>query len=268
MPSSIFWAGADRGKDNPMSGHNRWSKIKHKKEASDQKRSKVWTKILREITVSARLGGGDLDGNSRLRAAVDKGRAVNVPNDTIERSIKKGAGDLDGVTYEEFAYEVYGPGGTAMLVEIMTDNRNRTAGEVRNTLTKYNGNLGASGSVAYLFKKLGVIVFDKAAVDENVLTDLAIELGADDIKSEAESVTIFTAPKEFERIRGALKTAGAKLPAPVSAEVTMVPQTLVHVGGADAEKVMKLISALEDNDDVQNVHSNVDIDEADLERLG
>ncbi len=251
-----------------MSGHNRWSKIKHKKEASDQKRSKVWTKILREITVSARLGGGDIDGNSRLRAAVDKGRAVNVPNDTIERSIKKGAGDLDGVTYEEFAYEVYGPGGTAMLVEIMTDNRNRTAGEVRNTLTKYNGNLGASGSVAYLFKKLGVIVFDKAAVDENALTDLAIELGADDIKSEVESVTIFTAPKEFERIRGALQTAGPKLPAPVSAEVTMVPQTLVHVSGADAEKVMKLISALEDNDDVQNVHSNVDIDEADLERLG
>jgi YebC/PmpR family DNA-binding regulatory protein len=274
-----------------MSGHNRWSKIKHKKEASDQKRSKVWTKIIREITVSARLGGGDLDGNSRLRVAVDKGRAVNIPNDTIERSIKKGIGDLDGVTYEEFAYEVYGPGGTAMLVEIMTDNRNRTAGEVRNVLTKYNGNLGASGSVAYLFKKLGVIVFDKAAVDENVLTDLAIELGADDIKSEADSVTVLTAPKELERIRAALKAEAtgkdgkdggkdgkegkegkegkkARLPEPVSAEVTMVPQTLVHVSGADAEKVMKLISALEDNDDVQNVYSNVDIDDADLERLG
>jgi len=264
-----------------MSGHNRWSKIKHKKEASDQKRSKVWTKIIREITVSARLGGGDLDGNSRLRVAVDKGRAVNIPNDTIERSIKKGIGDLDGVTYEEFAYEVYGPGGTAMLVEIMTDNRNRTAGEVRNVLTKYNGNLGASGSVAYLFRKLGVIVFDKAAVDENALTDLAIELGADDIKSEADSVTVLTAPKELERIRAALKAEAtgkdgkdgkdgkkARLPEPVSAEVTMVPQTLVHVSGADAEKVMKLISALEDNDDVQNVYSNVDIDDADLERLG
>src|SRR5437867_3240800 len=135
-----------------MSGHNRWSKIKHKKEASDSKRSKVWTKIIKEITVSARLGGGDITGNPRLRAAVDKARSVNMPNDTIDRSIKKGSGDLEGVTYEEFAYEVFGPGGTAMIVEIMTDNRNRTAGEVRNTLTKFGGNLGASGSVAYMFK--------------------------------------------------------------------------------------------------------------------
>jgi YebC/PmpR family DNA-binding regulatory protein len=249
-----------------MSGHNRWSKIKHKKEATDQKRSKVWTKVLREITVSARLGGGDIDGNSRLRAAVDKGREVNIPNDTIDRSVKKGSGDLGGVSYEEFAYEVYGPGGTAMLVEIMTDNRNRTAGEVRNILTKYNGNLGASGSVAYLFKKLGVIVFDRTTVDDDALTEQAIELGAEDIKTDDESVTIFTEPREFERIRAGLKSA--KLAAPVSAEVTLVPQNVVHVNAADAEKVMKLISALEDNDDVQNVYSNVDIDESVLETLG
>jgi YebC/PmpR family DNA-binding regulatory protein len=249
-----------------MSGHNRWSKIKHKKEALDSKRSKVWTKVIKEITVSARLGGGDVAGNPRLRAAVDKARSVNMPNDTIDRSIKKGTGDLEGVTYDEFAYEVFGPGGTAMLVEIMTDNRNRTASEVRSVLTRYGGNLGASGSVAYMFKKQGVIVFDKAAVDENALTDQAIELGADDIRAEGDGLTVYTEPKEFERIREALK--GAKLPEPVSAEVTMVPQTLVHVTGAEAEKVVKLVSALEDNDDVQNVYSNMDVDDAVLESVG
>jgi YebC/PmpR family DNA-binding regulatory protein len=248
-----------------MSGHNRWSKIKHKKEASDSKRSKVWTKIIKEITVSARLGGGDIGGNPRLRAAVDKARSVNMPNDTIDRSIKKGTGDLEGVSYEEFAYEVFGPGGSAMIVEIMTDNRNRTASEVRNVLTRFGGNLGASGSVAYMFKKQGVIVFEKAAVDENALTDQAIELGADDIRTEGDGLTVYTEPKEFERIREAL--AAAKLPPPVSAEVTMVPQTLVRVAGSDAEKAMKLVSALEDNDDVQNVYSNMDIDDATLASL-
>ena len=249
-----------------MSGHNRWSKIKHKKEASDAKRSKLWTKVIKEITVSARLGGGDINGNPRLRSAVDKGRAVNMPNDVIERSIKKGTGDLDGVNYEEFSYEVFGPGGTGMIVEIMTDNRNRTVSEVRNILQRYNGNLGASGSVAYQFKKQGVIVFDKTEVDENALTDLAIELGADDIKSEAESVTILTEPKELERIREALKAH--KLAAPVSAEVTMVPQTVVHLTGADAEKAFKLVSALEDNDDVQNVYSNIEVDDSVVESVG
>jgi len=249
-----------------MSGHNRWSKIKHKKEASDAKRSKLWTKVIKEITVSARLGGGDINGNPRLRSAVDKGRAVNMPNDVIERSIKKGTGDLDGVNYEEFSYEVFGPGGTGMIVEIMTDNRNRTVSEVRNILQRYNGNLGASGSVAYLFKKQGVIVFDKTEVDENALTDLAIELGADDIKSEPESVTILTEPKELERIREELKAR--KLAAPVTAEVTMVPQTVVRVTGTDAEKAFKLVSALEDNDDVQNVYSNMEVDDSVLESVG
>jgi len=249
-----------------MSGHNRWSKIKHKKEASDAKKSKLWTKVIKEITVSARLGGGDINGNPRLRSAVDKGRAVNMPNDVIERSIKKGTGDLDGVSYEEFSYEVFGPGGTGMIVEIMTDNRNRTVSEVRNILQRYNGNLGASGSVAYLFKKQGVIVFDKTEVDENALTDLAIELGAEDIKSEPESVTILTEPKELERIRDALKAR--KLAAPVSAEVTMVPQTVVRLTGADAEKAFKLVSALEDNDDVQNVYSNMEVDDSVMESVG
>lgn len=249
-----------------MSGHNRWSKIKHKKEASDAKKSKVWTKIIKEITVSARLGGGDINGNPRLRAAVDKARAVNMPNDTIDRSIKKGTGELEGVNYEEFAYEVFGPGGTAMIVEIMTDNRNRTASEIRSVLTRLGGNLGASGSVAYMFKKQGVIVFDRAAVDENALTDQAIERGAEDIRAEGDSITVFTEPKELERIREELKQA--KLPEPVSAEVTMVPQNLVRVEGSEAEKAVKLVSALEDHDDVQNVYTNIDVDESVMESAG
>jgi YebC/PmpR family DNA-binding regulatory protein len=249
-----------------MSGHNRWSKIKHKKEASDSKKSKVWTKIIKEITVSARLGGGDISGNPRLRAAVDKGRAVNMPNDTIERSIKKGTGDLEGVTYEEFNYEVYGPGGTALLVEIMTDNRNRTAGELRSLITRHHGNLGASGSVAWMFKKQGIIVYDKAAVDENRVTDQAIELGAEDIRAEGESLLVVTEPKAFEHIRDGLKSAG--LPEPLSAEVTMIAQNVVRVTGKEAEGAVKLVSALEDNDDVQNVYSNMDVDESVLEGGG
>jgi YebC/PmpR family DNA-binding regulatory protein len=249
-----------------MSGHNRWSKIKHKKGVSDSKKSKVWTKVIKEITLSARLGGGDVSGNPRLRTAVEKARSVNMTNDVIDRSIKKGIGELGDVAYEEFAYEVFGPGGTAMLVEIMTDNRNRTAGEIRNILQRHNGNLGASGSVSYMFKKQGVIMFDKTEVDENALTDQSIELGADDIKTEGDALTVLTEAREFERIREALKKA--KLPDPVSAEVTMVPQTVVRLTGHDAEKALKLVSALEDNDDVQNVYSNMDVDDSVLEGVG
>jgi YebC/PmpR family DNA-binding regulatory protein len=249
-----------------MSGHNRWSKIKHKKEASDAKKSKVWTKVIKEITVSARVGGGDINGNPRLRAAVDKARGVNMPNDTIDRAIKKGTGDLEGVTYDEFNYEVFGPGGTAILVEIVTDNRNRTAGEIRSVITRHNGNLGASGSVGWMFKKQGMIVFEKAAVDENALTDQAIELGAEDIRTEGESLVIVTDPKEFERIRDGLKKT--KLPEPLSAEVTMIPQNVVRLEGKDAEGAVKLVSALEDHDDVQNVYSNMDVDDSVLESAG
>lgn len=249
-----------------MSGHNRWSKIKHKKEASDAKKSKVWTKIIKELTVSARIGGGDINGNPRLRAAVDKARGVNMPNDTIDRAIKKGTGDLEGVTYDEFNYEVFGPGGTAILVEIMTDNRNRTAGEIRSVITRHSGNLGASGSVGWMFKKQGLIVFDKGAVDENALTDQAIELGAEDIRTEVDSLVVVTDPKEFERIRDGLKQGG--LPEPVSADVTMVPQNTVRLEGKEAEGAVKLVNALEDHDDVQNVYSNMDVDDAVLESVG
>ena len=249
-----------------MSGHNRWSKIKHKKEASDAKKSKVWTKVIKEITVSARVGGGDPNGNPRLRTAIDKARTQNMPNDTIDRAIKKGTGDLDGVQYEEFNYEVFGPGGTAILVEVMTDNRNRTAGEIRSVITRHSGNLGASGSVGWMFKKQGLVVYDKSAVDENKLTDQAIELGAEDIRTEGESLVVVTDPKEFERIRDGLKAAG--LPEPLSAEVTMVPQNMVRLQGKEAEGAVKLVSALEDHDDVQNVYSNMDVDDAVLESVG
>ena len=248
-----------------MSGHNRWSKIKHKKEASDSKKSKVWTKVIKEITVSARLGGGDPDGNPRLRTAIDKARAENMPHDTVERAIKKGTGDLDGITYEEFTYEVFGPGGTAILVDVMTDNRNRTAGELRNLLTKHNGNLSGAGSVGWMFKKLGVIVFEKAAVDENKLTDAAIELGAEDVRDDGDALVVVTEPKEFERIRDGLAKTG--LPAPTSAEVTMIPQNTVHLTGKEAESAVKLLGALEDHDDIQNVYSNLDVDEATLESV-
>jgi YebC/PmpR family DNA-binding regulatory protein len=247
-----------------MSGHNRWSKIKHKKGASDAKKSKVWTKLIKEITVSAR-SGGDPNGNPRLRTAIDKARAQNMPNDTIDRAIKKGTGELGGVTYEEFNFEAYGPGGTAILMEIMTDNRNRTTGEIRSILTKNNGNLGSSGSVAYLFKKLGIVAYEATAVDENKVTDAAIELGADDVRNEDGTLTVITEPKEFERIRDGLKAAG--MPEPLSAEVTMVPQNKAHLTGRDAEVALKLLDALEDNDDVQNVYSNLDVDESELEKV-
>ncbi len=249
-----------------MSGHNRWTKIKHKKEASDSKRSKVWTKLIKELTLSARLGGGDPGGNPRLRTAIDKARGANMPNDTIDRAIKKGTGDLDGVSYEEFNYEVFGPGGTAVLVEVMTDNRNRTAGDIRSVITRHGGNLGASGSVAYMFKKQGLIVFEKSAVDEDKVTELAIELGADDVRTEGESLLVVTEPKAFETIREGLKNGG--LPAPLSAEVTMVPQNTVKLVGKEAEGAVKLVAALEDNDDVQNVYSNMDVDDSVLESVG
>ncbi|HEY0714802.1 MAG TPA: YebC/PmpR family DNA-binding transcriptional regulator [Polyangia bacterium] len=245
-----------------MSGHNRWSKIKHKKEATSSKKSKMWTKLIKELTVAARSGGADPGANPRLRTAVDKARANNMPNDTIDRAIKKGSGELGEVHYEEFVYEVFGPGGAAILVEIMTDNRNRTVSEVRNLLARNHGNLGASGSVSYMFKKHGLIAYDKAAVDENKVTDVAIELGADDVRSEGEVLVVDAEPKEFERVRDGLKASG--LPEPVSAEVTMVPSITVKLAGKDAEHALKLVEALEDNDDVQNVYANLEVEESDL----
>ena len=241
-----------------MSGHNRWSKIKHKKEATSAKKSKLWTKLIREITVSARQGGADLGGNPRLRTAVDNAKGQNMPNDTIDRDIKKGTGEFGEVNYEEFVYEVFGPGGAAILVEIMTDNRNRTASEIRNLLTKHGGNLGASGSVAWMFKKQGLVVYEKSVVDENRVTDAAIELGAEDVRDEGETLVVVTDPKDFEAVRDGLVKAG--LPAPAHAEVSMVPQNTVHLAGDEARTALELVDLLEDHDDVQNVHANLETD--------
>jgi len=247
-----------------MSGHNKWSTIKHKKAATDAKRSKVWTKIIKEITVAARIGGGDLGANPRLRTAVDKGRGANMPNDTIDRAIKKGTGELGGVSYEEVVYEGYGPGGVAVLVDATTDNRNRTVGEIRHTFEKFAGNMGASGSVAWMFKKRGVISVAKSAAAEDKLMELALEAGADDVKDAGDSWEIDTAPGALEAVKDALAKGGVT---PGNAEVAMIPENRVHLEADKAETMLKLMNALEDNDDVQNVWANFDIDDDVLERL-
>jgi YebC/PmpR family DNA-binding regulatory protein len=247
-----------------MSGHNRWSKIKHKKAASDAKKSKGWTKLLKEVTVAAR-GGSDPDGNARLRAAVDKARAENIPNDTIARSIKKGSGELEQVNYEELVYEVYGPGGAALVVEVMTDNRNRTASELRHLIERMNGKIAASGAVLYQFKKRGTIVFDAGSVDEDKLMEAALEAGADDIQSQDGIVQVLTEPGSYIHVKEALEKKGFK---PEGGEVAMVPESTTRLEGHAAEQMAKLMTALEDHDDVQNVYVNADIDESVLESVG
>jgi YebC/PmpR family DNA-binding regulatory protein len=250
--------------ERAMSGHNKWSTIKHKKAATDAKRSKVWTKIIKEITVAARLGGGEVKDNPRLRTAVDKGRGANMPNDTIDRAIKKGTGELGGVSYEEVVYEGYGPGGVAVLVDATTDNRNRTVGEIRHTFEKYAGNMGASGSVAWMFKKKGLLSVPKSAASEDRMMEVALDAGADDVKDGGETWDIECEPHDFEPIKEALKKAGLALG---HSEVAMVPGNRVHLEADKAETMLKLMNALEDNDDVQNVWANFDIDDDVLERL-
>ncbi len=246
-----------------MSGHNKWSTIKHKKGAADAKRGQVFTKLIKEITVAARLGGGDPDGNPRLRTVVDKAKAENMPKDNIERAIKKGTGELEGVTYEEITYEGYGPGGVAVLVEVMTDNRNRTVSDVRSVFTKANGNMGETGCVSWIFSKKGLIVFS-GGTDFDKLFEAAIEAGADDVSDEGDQVEVLTDPANFIEVREALNKAGFK---PQSAEVTMIPQTMVKLEGKQAESMLKLMDKLEDNDDVQNVYANFDISAEDMEKM-
>jgi YebC/PmpR family DNA-binding regulatory protein len=246
-----------------MSGHNRWSKIKHTKAASDAKKSKGWTKLLKEITVAAK-SGGDPAGNPRLRTAIDKGRASNIPNDTIKRAIQKGTGELGAENYEDLVYELYGPGGTAVVVEILTDNRNRTAGEIRKLLERNNAKLAASGSVLYLFHKRGHIVFDKEAVGEDRLMEAALEAGADDVRAEDDAFVVITEAGKMVEVRDTLE--GKQLKSAHS-EVGMYPDTSVKLEGKDAEQMVKLIQQLEDHDDVQNVYANYDIDDALLEQL-
>lgn len=246
-----------------MSGHNKWSTIRHKKGAADAKRGKIFTKLIKEITVAARLGGADPDGNPRLRAVIDKAKAENMPKDNVERAIKKGAGELEGVTYEEINYEGYGPGGAAVLVEVMTDNRNRSVSDIRSIFTKCNGNMGETGCVSWMFDKKGLIVFPKSA-DFDKLFEAALEAGADDVTDEGEQYEVLTDPINFIEVRESLVKAGFKFE---SADVTMIPQTMVKLEGKNAENMLKLMDRLEDNDDVQNVYANFDISSEEMERM-
>ncbi|MBK8302834.1 MAG: YebC/PmpR family DNA-binding transcriptional regulator [Chloracidobacterium sp.] len=246
-----------------MSGHSKWHTIKHKKGALDAKRGKIFTKLIKEITVAARTGGsGDVDTNARLRKAVTDAKGMNMPNDTIDRAIKRGTGQLEGVAYDEITYEGYGIGGVAVLVETMTDNRNRTVAEIRHIFSKNGGNMGEAGSVAWMFDKKGYIVVDKAAMGEDALFEVVIEAGADDMQDEGEVYEIFTTPEAFEAVTDALKAAGVETQA---AEISMIPQNYIALTGDDARKMMKLYDAIDDNDDVQKVYANFDIDESEME---
>ena len=248
-----------------MAGHSKWANIKHKKAANDKKRGKIWTKVIREITVAARAGGGDIDSNPRLRLAIDKAKGTNMPKDTIDRAVKKGAGGDEDGNYEEIRYEGYGPGGAAVIADCMTDNRNRTAAEVRHGFTKYGGNLGTAGSVAYLFSKQGVISFD-AGADEDAIMEAALDAGAEDvIFNDDGSVDVMTTPEDFEAVRDAL--LGDDLEA-VHAEVTFTASTEATLNAKEAESMLKMIDLLEDLDDVQEVYSNADIPQEVLDSLG
>jgi YebC/PmpR family DNA-binding regulatory protein len=245
-----------------MSGHSKWHTIKHKKGALDAKRGKIFTKLIKEITVAARTGGsGDIDSNARLRKAVSDAKSQNMPNDTIDRAIKRGTGELEGAQYDEVVYEGYGPNGVAVMVEAMTDNRNRTVAEIRHIFSKNGGNMGESGSVGWMFDKKGYIVVDKAAKSEDELFEIVIEAGADDMQDDGDVFEILTAPENFEVVNEAIKKAGVE---PQAAEVSMIPQNYIKLEGADAKTMIKLVDALEDNDDVQKVYANFDIDESEM----
>jgi YebC/PmpR family DNA-binding regulatory protein len=249
-----------------MSGHSKWSTIKRKKEATDQKRSKTFAKLLRAIEVAAREGGGNVEGNMTLASAVEKARDASVPTDNIERAIKRGSGALEGARYEEVMYEGYAPGGVALLVEALTDNRNRTGQEIRHTLSRLGGNMGDPGSVGWMFQRKGVILVEKdSAPDEEPLLEIALEAGADDLADQESHWEIITEPSGFKVVADALRDAGVNV---VSAEITMQPSVTVRVEGTQAKAVLSLIDALEDNDDVQAVHANFDIPEDVLAEAG
>jgi YebC/PmpR family DNA-binding regulatory protein len=242
-----------------MSGHSKWATIKHKKGALDAKRGKIFTRLIKEIMVAAKAGGGDPDGNPRLRGAIVAAKAENMPNENIQRAIKRGTGEIEGAQYEDITFEGYGPGGVAVIVEVLTDNRNRAVSEIRHAFSKNGGNLGESGSVAYMFSKKGVIVVAKSAAGEDKLTEIALDAGADDLNDDGEYWEILTGQKEFEAVREAVKGAGVETE---SAEVTMVPSTYQKLEGSQASAMMRLLETLEDLDDSQNVYSNFEMDEA------
>jgi YebC/PmpR family DNA-binding regulatory protein len=240
-----------------MSGHSKWATIRHKKSAQDAKRGKIFTKLIKELTVAARMGGGDPEGNPRLRAAIAAAKAENMPRDNIDRAVKKGSGDLEGVNYEEINYEGYGPGGIAVLVEVMTDNRNRAASDVRHAFSRNGGNLGEAGCVAWMFDKKGVVVFNKESYSEDELMETALEAGADDVRDQGDQYEVVTALADFEAVKNAFDEKGFKYEL---AEISMMPQTSIRVEDEkQAQQILKLMDALEDLDDVQNAYANFDI---------
>jgi YebC/PmpR family DNA-binding regulatory protein len=241
-----------------MSGHSKWATIKRKKAVTDAKRGKAFTQIIKEITIAARMGGGDLKGNPRLRLAIDKAKGANMPADNIKRAVQKGTGELPGVIYEDVTYEGYGPGGVAIIIESVTDNKNRTVSEVRHLLERHNGKFGASNSVAWMFHRKGIIRIAKTNFNEDELMNLIVEAGADDMKTEEDMYEIYTAPDQFETVRQAIEAKAIKME---EAEVQLIPENIVKVDGKDAEQVLKLIEALEEHEDVQHVYANFDIDE-------
>ena len=247
-----------------MSGHSKWSSIKHKKAATDSKRGKIFTKLIKEITVAARMGGGDDSANPRLRSAIIAAKNENMPKDNIERAIKKGTGDLEGVSYEESIYEGYGPGGAAVLVESLTDNKNRTVAEVRSIFGKNGGSLGESGCVAWMFHKKGYIAVDSSAVSEEKLMEVALDAGAEDIKEDDGNFEVITDPGDFEAVRKAIGKASISY---VVAEVTMLPQNTTNLAGKEAEQMVRLMELLDDCDDVQKVYTNADIPEEVMENM-
>jgi len=247
-----------------MSGHSKWSTIKRKKGAADAKRGKLFSKIIKEIMVAARIGGGDVNANPRLRTAVLAAKAENMPKDNIERAIKKGTGELEGIHYEDLIYEGYGPGGVAMMLEVLTDNKNRTVADVRHVFSKHNGNLGETGCVSWMFDKKGLIVVEKGGVDEDRLIEVALDAGAMDVKDTGRDFEVTTGPSDFEAVKKAVEETGFKS---TYAEVTMVPQSTVRLSGKEAEQMLRLMEGLEESDDVQKVYANFDIADEEMERL-
>lgn len=248
-----------------MSGHSKWSSIKHKKGAADARRGKIFTKLIKEITVAARMGGGDPDGNPRLRSAIAAAKAENMPKENIERGIKKGTGELEGVTYEEASYEGYGPGGVAVLIDCLTDNRNRTVADIKHLFERHGGNLGEPGCVSYMFEQKGLIVFDKNTVSEEQIFDVALEAGADDVDEDETEFEVVTTPSKFEPVRKAVDAAGLPY---IYSEITKIPKSTVKVDGKKAQQMLSLMQGLEDHDDVSHVYANFDISEEVMEALG
>ncbi|MBW2388725.1 MAG: YebC/PmpR family DNA-binding transcriptional regulator [Deltaproteobacteria bacterium] len=247
-----------------MSGHSKWSTIKRKKGALDAKRGKIFTKLIRELSTAASIGGGDPGGNPRLRLVIEKAKGANMPKDNIKRAIDKGVGGGDSAAYDEFVYEGYGPGGAALLIETLSDNKNRTVGEVRHVLTKRGGNLGASGCVAYLFEKKGILSFDGEGMDADALIEAAMEAEVEDVADEGDGIEVVTLPGNLSQVQEVLRGQGFEC---TSAEVSMVPSTSVELSGKDAESMLGLMEALEDLDDVQNVYANFDISDEEMARL-